>query len=530
MAPDSIASAPDDLLDRAERRPLRFLALWADGALLRWQAECIRKLVASGVAELAGAIAAPVPAGLRQGGPLDRLYSAMVRRSCRALDHVDASTVDLRASRSAASEDIDFILSFVPELPAAGAIAPRLGVWHFAFGEQVPGQLPGFRETAHGRRTVSIRLEAGIAGEERVLHRATVKTRRTHHRTLDALLAEAAAVCLGACRRARSGSMGETAPQQEALAGATPLRALLAQVDRCIRGALGRVAFHDVWSVGIVAMPIEAMLDGAPMPAPQWLAPPLDGRFHADPFPVVVGGRLHVLFEMYDAAQRRGWIAACEADRPDTGAAPTALDLGCHMSYPATFRFRGGVYLAPEVAAIGGLRIFRMGATPWEWAPISHELKDLPLVDPTLFEDAGRWWLFATLEGPASDTDLHAWHAASPFGPWTPHALNPIKSDVRSARPAGAVFQAAGSLYRPGQDCAAGYGAAVTINRIVRLTGDSFEEVPVRRIGPARTWPWHDGMHTFNVYGGLIVMDAKRRELGPSGRRWWRAQTRVKSE
>ena len=34
----------------------------------------------------------------------------------------------------------------------------------------------------------------------------------------------------------------------------------------------------------------------------------------------------------------------------------------------------------------------------------------------------------------------HVFHADSPFGPFTPHRRNPVKSDVRSARPAGKLF------------------------------------------------------------------------------------------
>ena len=68
-----------------------------------------------------------------------------------------------------------------------------------------------------------------------------------------------------------------------------------------------------------------------------------------------------------------------------------------------------------------------------------------------------------------SDTELWAWHAPDPFGAWTAHVANPLKIDVTSSRPAGTPFVRDGVLYRPAQDGSHGYGAALSINQVVRL-------------------------------------------------------------
>ena len=50
------------------------------------------------------------------------------------------------------------------------------------------------------------------------------------------------------------------------------------------------------------------------------------------------------------------------------------------------------------------------------------------------------------------DDELHLFHADRLLGDWQPHPRNPVKSDVRSARPAGAPLQAQRRALPPGAD------------------------------------------------------------------------------
>jgi hypothetical protein len=84
--------------------------------------------------------------------------------------------------------------------------------------------------------------------------------------------------------------------------------------------------------------------------------------------------------------------------------------------------------------------------------------------------------------------------------------MNPIVSDVRRARPAGALFREDGTLYRPAQDCAGDYGAAFWLNRVDVLDERHYHETPVRRIDPS----WHPGgvnTHTYTRAGSFEAMD-----------------------
>jgi hypothetical protein len=126
------------------------------------------------------------------------------------------------------------------------------------------------------------------------------------------------------------------------------------------------------------------------------------------------------------------------------------------------------------------------------------------------------WWLFATRADCGDNGKLFAWHASELTGPWRPHSANPLKTDVRSSRPAGPPFVHAGELYRPAQDCSTGYGAAVVVNRIVCLTPERFEEERVTIVMPDRRGRYRGGLHTICGAGERTVIDGSRNTFIPA--------------
>lgn len=348
-----------------------------------------------------------------------------------------------------------------------------------------------------------------------MLHAIALPVLRSHARTVDAVLAAVPGLLRGAVRRLRHGSLPRH--MRVASAAAPPVglpRLFFTPLLRAARRIPERLFLVDDWHPGRLTMSVGALLSEVPLPAPHWLVAPRPGHFHADPFPVSVGGRDYLLYEAYCLASRRGWIEACTIEVDGTPAeARVALDLGCHMSFPSLVREGDATWCVPEVAAVGGLRLFRMGASPWDWEAEAVMLPQERLVDPVIFRHEGLWWLLATRFGLESELALHGWHASVLGGPWLPHPLNPLTTDVRSARSAGQVFRFGEALLRPAQDCSGDYGRAITLNRILRLDPKGFEERPVARISPAADWRYRDGLHTLNVLDDYIIIDAKRRVI-----------------
>jgi len=89
--------------------------------------------------------------------------------------------------------------------------------------------------------------------------------------------------------------------------------------------------------------------------------------------------------------------------------------------------------------------------------------------------------------------------------------MNPVKTDVRSSRPAGVPFWHHGELFRPAQDCSQTYGGQIAINKIRVLTPTEFREEVVKVVTPPAEGPYQMGVHTLSAVGDFTVIDGKRR-------------------
>jgi hypothetical protein len=239
------------------------------------------------------------------------------------------------------------------------------------------------------------------------------------------------------------------------------------------------------------------------------LIPPRD-RFWADPFVVVRDGRTYLFIEEYMQDTARGHIAVMEAGADGSWNTPVpVLQRPYHLSYPFTFWWEEQLFMVPESGGNRTVELYRCTEFPDAWELDTILLTDINAVDSTLIEHRGRWWMFLSIGHEWSrdlDEELSIFHAPTPRGPWTPHARNPVKTDVRSARPAGRFFEWKGNLYRPAQDCAERYGHAISLSRVLQLDETEYREVEVGRILPQ----WRPGLvatHTLNSAPGITVID-----------------------
>jgi hypothetical protein len=240
------------------------------------------------------------------------------------------------------------------------------------------------------------------------------------------------------------------------------------------------------------------------------LFPPRD-RFWADPFPLLHQGRHWIFFEE-KVSSAPAHIAVVEVGSQGIiGQPKVVLERPYHVSYPFVFEWEGKIYMLPETEHNRTVELYRAEDFPTRWTLDRVFFSGVRAVDATLAEIDGRWWMFVNIaeaHAPLND-ELHLYHAVTPLGPWVPHVGNPVKSDVRSARPAGRPFKLHGSWYRPAQDCSGRYGAAIVVNRITRLDEKAFAEEEVGRLLPS----WRPDLvatHTLNAAGGLTVIDAQR--------------------
>jgi len=234
------------------------------------------------------------------------------------------------------------------------------------------------------------------------------------------------------------------------------------------------------------------------------------GVFWADPFILKKQDKSYLFFEEYLYTTKLGHISYALLNEDGSFGEPhLVLERPYHLSYPFIFEHRGEFYMIPETAQNKAIEVYRCTRFPDQWEFYKTLIQDVQAVDTTLFEYSMRWWMFVNIAGKGGSTwdELHLFYSDDPLSTnWTAHPMNPVISDVRSARPAGRLFRRDGRLMRPSQDSSLRYGYALNINQIKKLTIHEYEEELIERIEPPNERVL--GVHTYNTSGNLIVVDA----------------------
>jgi hypothetical protein len=238
------------------------------------------------------------------------------------------------------------------------------------------------------------------------------------------------------------------------------------------------------------------------------LADPVD-HFYADPFPLSRQGRDYLFFEDLDHKTEKGiisMVAFDETGRP--GPAVPVLEEPWHLSYPFLIERGGELFMIPESSANRDITLYRAVEFPLRWQRHAVLVEGVEAADATIVEHDGLLFLFAVVRdgvGGYSDT-LAIWSAADLFGPWQPHAGNPVLVDDRTARPAGNFVRRDGALYRPVQDCRNAYGGALGFMKVTRLDREGFAQEGEGSISGGPSWPGKR-LHTLNYNGRLETID-----------------------
>lgn len=426
--------------------------------------------------------------------------------------------------------NLDFILRFGFNIIRGEVLdAARFGVWSFHHDDldHYRGGPPCFWELYHDDPITGVtlqrltdRLDGGV-----VLQKAFFSTQHgSLSRNRDVAMYGSADLPAKVCRDIAAGQAeyvnaapsSSTAPILYAPTTIQFLQFALRSIRHKIRAKLSWFFQVEQWGVGIVDQPIHKFLQQRICPQARWLPNPQRHRFIADPSGKYIDDKLAILVEDFDYHERKGVmsvsIAKPDDEFPD---AHCVMPLAVHLSYPYLFDFEGETYCIPETGDANEIALYRAVDFPEQWERVGPLVADFPGLDATVFEYDGRCWLFANTRPNPGCYKLYAWHADSPLGPYTPHALNPLKNDIRSTRPAGTPFWHDGKFYRPSQDCGATYGGAVTINEVTELSPTSFAESRVQRIAPHPRCPYPRGFHTIFSVGDRTLIDGKRYRFVP---------------
>ena len=275
------------------------------------------------------------------------------------------------------------------------------------------------------------------------------------------------------------------------------------------RRAVSRAGDVVYWQMAMRMGGDVLRADGtADMTGFSWLPQPR-GHSYADPFVVERDGQHWLFFEDYAFRDGRGTIACAELSPDGTpGPARPVLDDGGHLSFPHVFADGDALYMIPESAGAGAVRLYRCARFPDRWDYVA-DLFHGAARDTAVWRQDGLWWFFTTLVEPRGQGfGLYLFFSESLQGKWRYHPANPISFDVRNARCAGRLFERHGRLIRPSQDARWRYGYAFGLNEIVTLTPTGYEERQLLAVEPN----WHPGLrgcHTYNRAGSIEVTDGQ---------------------
>jgi hypothetical protein len=272
-----------------------------------------------------------------------------------------------------------------------------------------------------------------------------------------------------------------------------------------------------------VTQKMTNMLVGRLAPAPQWsvalrnasgpFVPVESGkqRFYADPFLYAWSGKTFLFVEDYSDTTKKAVISAAEVVGDRLAGAPVPiLERPYHLSYPLVFSEAEEIFMLPETVANSSLELYRAVAFPWTWQLESVLIEGMALADATPVFHQDRWWLFASMaqHGTTDQDELFIFCSDRLAGPWRPHPENPVKSDCRSARPAGRIVRRGNRLFRPAQDCERAYGSGIVWHEINELSPSGFQETEIARVRPPCDLGL-DGLHHFDQAGELQAIDVR---------------------
>ena len=422
-----------------------------------------------------------------------------------------------------AERRLDLLLcASAPSLSGDCAKLARLGVWSMVLGEpEFTGYSPPYWREVYEERNVSrgfLLVHSECFERGRILESFALATTPSLRFTINQpVISKAAAAALqrGLTRAAARETLPDSGEEIEL--GATPARwpssleTLNFVCRKLARSVKLRVEGRNKstrWLVGVRPVSGRANLwnlrEGAPFVEVE--APP--GHYYADPFVVEHEARHWLFVEDWIDSRNRAVLTCLELrDDGSTGEPVVVLDKPYHLSYPHVFSQGGDFFMIPETFEDSTVQLYRATRFPHDWTLETVLLPNTQCVDTTAFPYDGKWYFFTSTQAEPEEALLYT--ADRLGGPLKAHPANPIGTDVRGLRSAGAVVPWRNTLIRPTQDCSLGYGYAVTFNEILRLSPAEYQERQTGKLLP--DWaPGLTGTHTLNFNSKFEVVDGRR--------------------
>jgi len=535
-------------------KEIRFGILCTGFSLQAWQAETIKKLLAKSNLKLELLIfdvsQNATPPNTNSSQLFWKIYQRFyIKRKSKAFKIVNLSStlknattisckteVDENGNQHFNPSDIkkvkdhqlDFILNFNYQKPNGDILdAAKFGVWTFDFGQSSLCNYspPCFWEIYHQNLVTGAFLKklSNDAGSEIILKQGFLKTEVAYAKNIDNIHFEASRWPLLLCAdiendhdeifRNVTPISGENAQLKPS--NAQMIKFFLTQFKLYLKKGYKTLFITDYWNIGVAMAPIQAFLDTDNLPEVKWFPKLPKNKFIADPFGIFYNDELHIIYEDFLFHERIGKTAALQFENNQFKDNGIVIDEPFHMSYPFVFEQEGAVYCIPETYQANQVRLYKALEFPKKWKLEKVLIDNYAGIDNTLFFHDGLWWMFSTDKNDGVHYNLKLHFADNVFGNWQPHPKNPVKTDIRCARPAGNIFVHNGEIFRPSMDYSEKVEGRIVINKILKLSKTDFKEEKFCIVNPYTDTFFSDKIHTLSQVGQFTIIDGAKELFVP---------------
>lgn len=277
------------------------------------------------------------------------------------------------------------------------------------------------------------------------------------------------------------------------------------------------------YNIGFINGDIHSVMNGESIKV-NWLLHSYKDRWFADPFILDISENdIFVLVEEWYDPIQRGRISKLTIDKRTfiLKDIKVLLENKTHLSFPMILRKTDGIYVYPENSATGKWVEYKYNQEK-DYLEEQRTMANIPLTDSVFCDYFNEPLMFSTCLPDANGKELGIYLWDKDKHQYIVKESYHFKENL--SRMAGDFFQYNGKVYRPAQVCIKSYGDAVSIQEVKHENGEwDFQEV--RRIYSPH--PDFDlGFHTFNMYKGIIVVDAlgfRKPKLCHLLRKFWNA-------
>ena len=416
--------------------------------------------------------------------------------------------------------NLDFILRFGFGIIRGDILnTAKYGVWSYHHDDEVKyrGGPPCFWEiynndniTGSILQRLTNKLDSGI-----VLRKGFLKTSCSYVRNRDQMYFESSRWPIQVCTDILNGNINYLDSHPSATKAQihfTPTNIqfiifFLKSNLKKIKNFLSDKAFSNYWNIGVANAPIHSFLKENNHSSVKWFPNLPKDRFFADPFAQVDGNKLHIFFEEYSFNDHKGKISYTCYENGQFSIPQTIINEAFHLSYPYLFKDKENIYMVPESFEANRVILYKATHFPLKWEMEHILIDNFAGLDNTIFHYNGSWWMFTSNEYDGRHYNLFLFYTDDIFDEWKPHLQNPIKTDIRSARSAGTPFVYNGDLYRPSMDYSAKGQGSITINKVITITKEIYQEVSYNEVQPYKNSLFPDKIHTLCKTGEYTLID-----------------------